>query len=116
MPWLPHEARLSAGLACLPHEYDTTSTVFQWVVFVPLFALVPTAYAMYVALDVVRGKLLPPEGKKRDLAIYFFRLVVVFLVMWVPSIFLMFVAGGHLPAWVSVQHSSWIAVWCEIFA
>jgi hypothetical protein len=106
MDFLPHQARLSAGIACLPHEYDTASTIFQWLVFAPFFALIPTVYSLYVAVDVMRRKLLPPQGKKRNLAIYFFRLVVVFLVMWIPSIFLLFVAGGHLPAWVSVCNIS----------
>jgi hypothetical protein len=104
MGFLPHQARLSAGLACLPHEYDTASTIFQWVVFAPLFFLIPTAYSLYVAADVMRRRLLPPQGKKRNLAIYFFRLVVVFLVMWIPSILLLFVAGGHLPAWVCASN------------
>lgn len=93
IPFLPHDIALSAGLACLPHEYDTASTVFLWTVFMPAFALLPTAYALYVAWDImVYNKLLPPRGKKRDLAVYFARIVAVFLLMWVPSIFLMFIA------------------------
>ena len=96
VPFLPHEIALSAGLACLPHEYDAASTIFLWVVFMPAFALLPTTYAMYVTLDVWYNKLLPPTGKRRDLAVYFARIVAVFLLMWVPSIFLMFIAVSDL--------------------
>ena len=92
IPFVPHDIALSAGLACLPHEYDAASTIFLWLVFMPCFALLPTAYAMYVTADVLYNKLLPPRGKKRDLAVYFARIVAVFLLMWVPSIFLMFIA------------------------
>ena len=106
--FLPHRLRLSAGLACLPHEYDTTSTIFFWLVFMPLFCLLPTAYALYVAFDVWRRQLLPTEKtKKRNIAIYFFRLTVVFLIMWVPSIFLMFIAGGYTSSWVAFAGGCW---------
>ena len=107
IPALPHQARLSAGLACLPHEYDRNSTLFLWLIFMPFFALIPTAYSLYVAFDVWRRNLLPPSGKHLDLAIYFFRLVSVFLIMWVPSIFLMFIAGGFLSSWVAFIGGCW---------
>lgn len=105
--FLPHRLGLSAGLACLPHEYDVASTVFLWCVFMPCFALIPTAYALWVAFDVWHRGLLPPSGKKRNIAVYFFRLTVVFLVMWVPSIFLMFIAGGFLTSWVAFLGGCW---------
>lgn len=105
--FLPHRLRLSAGLTCLPHEYDTASTIFFWLVFMPCFALIPTTYALYVATDVWRRQLLPPEGRKRNVAVYFFRLTVVFLLMWLPSIFLIFIAGGFTSSWVAFAGGCW---------
>ena len=99
---IPISPRLSAGVACLPHEYDKTSTIFMWTLYMPLFVLIPTGYVLFVAIDVVRRRMLPPSGKERDLAVYFARLVIVFLVMWIPSLCFMFVAGGHLDSLVSL--------------
>lgn len=105
--FLPHRLRLSGGVACLPQEYDTTSTVFFWLVFLPCFVLVPTGYVLYAAVDVWRRQLLPLEGKRRNIAVYFFRLTVVFLVMWVPSLFLIFIGGGYTSTWVTFAGGAW---------
>ena len=105
--FLPVKPRYSNAIACLPHEYDRTSTYFQWLVYIPLVSLIPTGYVLYVTFDILHRKLLPPTGKRRELSIYFFRIVVVFLTMWIPSIFLLFVAGGWFPVSSVVVGGSW---------
>ena len=114
IPFLPHRPRLTVGLACLPQAYDKTSEIFFWIIFLPCFALIPTGYALYVAFDVYYNELLPPmdsgsvaKRRQRQLALYFSRLIVVFLIMWVPSIFLMFLASGHTSSWVAFAGGSW---------
>ena len=105
---LPHRITLSQGIACLPHPYDVTSEIFFWAVFMPCFALIPTVYVMYVAIDVWRKGMLPKSStKRRNIAIYFFRLTMVFLVMWIPSIFLMFVSSMFTSSWVGFIGGCW---------
>lgn len=87
----PFHSGAVSGLGCLPVETDEASTIFFWLVFFPLFAGIPLVYVMWASLDVYRRNLLPPQGKRRLLSIYYSRLVVVFVVMWLPSIILGFV-------------------------
>jgi len=46
-------------------EYDTGSTIFMWLVFLPFFFLIPFNFICYVLIDVIRNKLLPPAGRRR---------------------------------------------------
>lgn len=98
VPFVPPGA--PSGLACVPIPVGPASTAFFWLVFFPLFSGLPTAYVVYVLVDVLRRKLLPPANTRTRLIItYFVRLVVVFFVMWVPTMVLIFVvpAGGVSP-------------------
>ena len=106
-PFLPMRVSMTSGVGCLPHEYDRPSAIFQWLVFIPCLALIPTGFACYVSFDVWYRKLLPPLGKRRELAVYFFRIVAIFLIMWVPSVLLMFLLGGYLPPWTASVGGSW---------
>jgi hypothetical protein len=103
----PHKTNALAGLACLPVEYDTASTIFYFVVFVPSAFLIPMNYAMYVLFDVTYHKLLPPKGKRRMISAYFFRVIAVFVVMWVPYFFITFIAGSWMSHWVLWVLGSW---------
>jgi hypothetical protein len=53
-----------------------------------VLALGPFAYSFYVLVRVLKGKLLPLSGRTRVLALYFFRIVFIFIFMWIPSIIL----------------------------
>jgi hypothetical protein len=52
-------------------------------------------------------KLLPPSGKRRLLAIYFGRLCLVFIIMWIPAFIVMFVATEWLSPWVDWVGGTW---------
>ena len=105
---LPHRIALSQGIACLPNAYDVTSEIFFWTVFLPCFALIPTAYVLYVAIDVWRKGMLPKSStKRRNIAIYFFRLTIVFLVMWIPSIVLIFITSAYTTSWLGFVGGCW---------
>ena len=96
----PHYVASTSGLACLPLEQDWRSSIFFWLVFFPLFGGAPITYIGYVSFVIWRKKLLPPKGKRRLLAIYFGRIVVVFVLCWVPYMILLFVFTTWMPTWV----------------
>jgi hypothetical protein len=98
-PWLPHQTSVLGGLTCNPVQHDPKSTLFLWLCFMPCFFLVPYFYAVYVAVDVWKNNLLPPKGRRRFIAIYFFRIVAVLVVMWGPVIICFFILA-HTSPWV----------------
>jgi hypothetical protein len=99
--WLPIKNAARLGLVCSPVEYSRASTIFFYVVFMPCFVMIPLTSVIYIAIDVIRKGLIPRTGKTRDVAIYFFRLIFVFSLMWLPSLILIFVAAPWLNPWVS---------------
>lgn len=105
VPGIPMESAPQFGSACLPLQYDLASTVFFYVVFLPLLALIPILLVAYYAFDVWRSSILPTTGKGRNLAVYFARVIVCFAIMWLPAVVLIFMAGGNVSPWVS--HSGW---------
>ena len=83
---MPHRANAVGGLACLPIEYNVSSSFFFWLCFVPTFIGVPLAYIVYVAVHTWWHKLVDPKRSRQSrqalsLAIYFVRIFVVFLIM-----------------------------------
>jgi MFS family permease len=71
--WLP-EPGIQAGFVCTVAEQSWKDTLCWWLVIAPLAFAIPYAFASYVFYDVViRSKLLPPKGKRRELTVYFFR-------------------------------------------
>jgi hypothetical protein len=106
-PWWPFHSGPPSGLACLPIEVDRRSTIFFWSCFFPLFAGIPIAYVAYVCYDIWKRNLLPPMGRRRYLAIYFGRLILVFLVMWLPTLLLLFVISTWLPPWAHFAGGTW---------
>lgn len=106
--WLPHESNARHGITCTPLEYSMGSTIFFWVVFIPALCLIPLAYGAYATVMVARKKLLPPTGRRRELAIYFFRIMFVFIIMWCPFVVIVFVAGGTAASpWVIWSGGLW---------
>ena len=99
IPWLPHDTRALRGLVCLPLETDLASTIFFWAVFYPLLSFIPLAYAVWVTYSILKNNLLPNNGNRRQLAIYYFRIVLCFFIMWLP---------GLLVLWVTPDANVWV--------
>lgn len=106
-PAFPFHSGQISGLACLPVELDQASTIFFWLLFFPCFAGFPVLYVLWVCWDVYRKKLLPPAGKRRLLSIYFGRLVLVFLVFWVPTLLILFAFAPEVSVWVRFAGGTW---------
>jgi hypothetical protein len=70
----------------------------------------PVTFVLLVAFDVFfYSKLLPPQGKRRVLTIYFFRMAFVFLLMWIPNAFVNYFFP-RTPAylkWIIIGWSHW---------
>lgn len=98
----PHHTLPVVGLACLPVEIDRQSSFFFWFVFFPLFCGIPIAYVLYAAFDIWRKKLLPPNGKRRLLTQYFGRIILIFLLMWLPFLIITYALAPFMPMWVNV--------------
>ncbi|CAB9531648.1 expressed unknown protein [Seminavis robusta] len=96
-----------SGLACVPVARDTNSSLFFWLCFIPLFAGIPFAYIGYICYDIRKRQLMPPSGRRRMLTIYFGRLIGVFVIMWIPTFVLLWVAGPWLPPWLHFAGGTW---------
>ena len=104
----PYMAGQLSGLACLPLEGNSKANViFFWLCFFPLFAGIPIVYVLYICWDIYAKKLFPPPGQRRLFTIYFGRLIIVFLVMWIPTLVLLFVFSEWVPEWVDFFGGSW---------
>jgi hypothetical protein len=102
MDGLPHGIDAQVGFVCLPVAETTSETVFFYAVFMPVYTLIPASYISWCFYDIVfRSKLLPPKGKRRELAIYFFRIVFLFAFFWFPVIGFWYLAAGQASPWVS---------------
>lgn len=95
-PKWPFYAGTRSGLACLPVSPDRQSTLYFWLIFIPLFAGIPSVYIICVTINLWRLKLLPPSGKRRLLTIYFGRLILVFYVMWIPTVLTLFILTPYM--------------------
>jgi hypothetical protein len=107
LPWL-HKSYLVRGFACFPMEHDYSSAFVYWLLFIPAMLGLPIMYAAYVTFDIYRRSLLPKEGRRHDLVVYYFRLVLVYFVMWVP--YLCFLAIGqfaNISPWIFYLASTW---------
>lgn len=72
-----------------------------WIVTRVCMVAPPLLYVIYVCVDVWWRKLLPRSGRTRVLSLYFLRVVIVFLVTWVPYFII------YEIAW-NVTHSQWM--------
>jgi len=104
--FLPMKARPIAGLACLPGEYDDKSFIFFWVVFFPMMMGLPLCYVVLVIAHIFRNDLLPSHGNGRYLAVFFTRLLVVFVVMWLPSFVMIYVISAK-SFWGAMIGGAW---------
>lgn len=92
-PWLPHKTNSVDGMVCIPVEFDRASTLFFWLAFYPVLVAIPLICVVWVTWNIKRRDLLPPTGKKREISIFFFRIVVVFVAIWIPASLALYVVG-----------------------
>ena len=92
--WLPFKTFPVSGQGCIPLEYSWQSSIFYFLVFMPLLAGIPLIYVCWVCYDIWKRHLMPPTGRRRLLFVYFIRIIGAFVVMWVPFLVLVFMAGG----------------------
>lgn len=96
-PWFPFHYRASGGgAACVPLEIDKRSTIFFWAFFIPFYAGIPFLFVFVVFADIIKRKLLPPKGRRRLLALYFFKILMCFSISWLPFVVLVHVLGPYL--------------------
>ena len=87
-----------------PDKYSLASKYLGfWHIFIPALMGLPIMYATYYVLfDIYTHSLLPARGRRSILAIFHFRLVMVYFVMWVPC--LLVIAIGNfveIPTWIA---------------
>lgn len=90
--------------------YSLESELFFWFVAMPLTLGIPYLYVMYVAADVYFKGLLPPRGYRRELAIYYFKIIFVVLFIWMPYLVFFVALRGIVHPWTvwsagSLAHS-----------
>jgi hypothetical protein len=106
--WLPQDVDAQYGFVCLPMQYDRTALLFWYLIFVPLYMGIPTAYIMWVFFDVYFHHLLPARARSRSrtLTIFFFRITIIFIVFWTPTMVVYYVVRGIAP-WGMFVVGSW---------
>ena len=93
LEFLPHSSHLYYGFACMPMEYNMASTLFFWLVYIPFTLGLPLLYAVYVLVDIIKNKLLPPTGKRRALTMFLLRLCFLYFAVWFPFLVLFLVGN-----------------------
>ncbi|CAB9527769.1 unknown protein [Seminavis robusta] len=93
------------GVACVPLVgEDTHSKVAYFLLLFPL-SFLPIFYVCYVALQIVRGGLLPDNGRTREIAIFFARICLVMVLMWAPTLISLMVGAKNI--WVYYFAGIW---------
>lgn len=86
-------------------EYSLASSLFYFLVYIPLVAGIPIGYVIYICYDMWKRKLMPPAGKRRLLSIYFLRVVAAYVLMWMPHLVLCLAGTGY--AWAVFAGGTW---------
>ena len=60
---------------------------------------IPYVYVMCVAYDVYTKQLLPPRGYRKELAVYYFKIVFVVLFIWMPFLIFFVALRGRVHPW-----------------
>ena len=117
--FLPHSSHLYYGFACMPMEYDRASTLFFWLVYLPLSLGVPLVFAIYVTADILIYRLLPPTGKRRALSMFLLRLCFLYFAIWLPFLILFlvgnFVVINPLVHWIGAAISHLQGLFSALF-
>ena len=95
------------GLACLPVEHDVRSSLFFWLFYFWFLIGIPLVYVTYVLFDVKRRGLLPPGGRTRSVALFFARITIVFVIMWLPTMVAIYMANRMAGVWFGFIGGIW---------
>jgi hypothetical protein len=98
---MPLKSHAYYGYACFPMEADDTLTWFFYFVVMPFMLLIPCTYAFGVMFHIYWYKLMPSEGRSRNIALFLVRIVAVYFFVWLP--FLLQALVGNF-----VTMSSWV--------
>lgn len=80
--WLPHDTDFSEfGLACLPIADELDEYLFFYGLFVFVIFGAPLIYVCLLCYKIWKYHLLPQQGRQRILALFFFRLAAIFLIL-----------------------------------
>jgi len=115
LPWLPHHTQLVLGTACIPMDYDTASTIFFYCVFFPALMGGPLVYVLWVLYKIKRDHVLPTTGKRRILTVYFMRLALVFVLMWLPALVFLFIVVSQVPFSRALFPNNWALLFSHTF-
>ena len=85
----PMESGLHRGFACFP--IDTEGSVwFTLAIYMPLTILLPSFYAAGAMLHIWKKGLMPAEGRRRKIALFLLRVIVVYFFIWGPFLLVYF--------------------------
>lgn len=87
-----YDVRLDSR-SCVAKPYDTKSTVISYTIL-SLITVIPCMYLIYITYIVHKKKLLPPSGKHRFIALYFFR--IAFVAVFITVTCLVTIAFGRV--------------------
>lgn len=110
IPGFPIQTRSTSGLGCAAMEYDTKSTIFYYGFYLPLLTLLPALGVCLITIDIWWRNLMPPQGRRRLLAVYFLRIVGTYLIFWLPffcSILVGMYVGNPAPVYAA-------DLWCHL--
>ena len=125
--WIP-KATGDSGCEAYPLADNLGQTIFYWAFFMPVTALIPVSITTFLCFNIWWKKLLPPNGKSRDLLVYFARLlflvytviivvvVAFFFDQWVQAIaFMIFNLTGFVQVCLALMkkdvRNAWIQMW-----
>lgn len=80
---MPLESHVTGGLYCIMVEEKGNSWFYYLVLFSALF-MIPSVYAVAAAIHIFWKGLLPKAGKRRAIAIFLMRIILVYLVVFLP--------------------------------
>lgn len=82
-------------------DHSLTRVVNLWVSTRALLVIPPLLFCLWVCFDVWYRDLLPKRGRTRVLSLFFLRVIVVFLVTWIPYFII------YEVAW-NITYSTWM--------
>lgn len=88
--WIPD---VSIETQCEAFPRNAKEAYYFWFCYVFLGMMLPSIYLLYVCLDIYWNGLLPISGKTRFLALYFFRLIAIFVGFWIIFVVAVFLKG-----------------------
>lgn len=107
IPGDPLEIVSHKGMFCLAGEGSRTSSLTFWLVMLPSIVLVPLGIVLWTSFQVIRYNMLPMRGRRRALAVFFTRLLFVFVIMWMPAILFIFIGGTWGRPWLAMGGATW---------